>query len=133
MYPGELLRELPREEFLGTGRSPHPQRDRSQVRLEEELEGKEAAALPLFGDEARQSLDPLLTPAKDELVAVLELPHVLACAKELARDIVLARALYSLRELAGDGQPLRRTSRLGTHGLYLLKIGGCPCALTARG
>lgn len=39
MFPGELLPELPREELLGPGRFPHPQRDRSQVRLEVELEG----------------------------------------------------------------------------------------------
>src|SRR5918998_1983391 len=133
MFPGELLRELPREKVLGTGRSPHPQRDRSQARFEEELEGEEPAALPLFGDEARQSLDPLFTPGENKLVSVLEFPHVLAFAEELARYLLPARALSSLRELTGDGQQLRRTSRLATHGLYLLKIGRRPCVLTVRG
>src|SRR5829696_4407227 len=133
MFPGELLRELPREELLGTRWSPHPQRDRSQIRLKKELEGEEAAALPLFGDEACESLYPLLTLGEDELVAVLEFPHLLASTKELVRDLLSARALSSLRELAGEGQLLRCTSRLGTHGLYLLRIGGRPCALAVRG
>lgn len=91
VFPGELLRELPSEELLGPGRSAHPQRDRSQVRLEEELEDEEAAALPLDGDEACQSLDPLPTPGEDELVSVLQLPHAFAAAEEIARDLLSRR------------------------------------------
>ena len=84
MFLGELLRELPPEELFGPLLSPHPERNGAQIRFEAELECEEAATLSLFGDEARQSLDPLLTPGKDELVAVPEFPYALASAKKLA-------------------------------------------------
>src|SRR5215217_2795084 len=105
-------------EVLGTFGTAHPQRDGTSSRLEDHLEGKERAALPLGDDEAHQLLGPLRPSLEDKLVAVFELATTLVAGKQLARELLPALVLPLLGQPAGDRY--RRTFCFGSHAQSLL-------------